>query len=288
MRNELMQAIDACQACQADRPTQARTPLKGKQPPSSAEIPMKHVGADLFDVQGKDWLTLVDRYSGYAWAEQLRSTNTRAVINSLSSWFNEFGWPDYIRTDGGPQFREEFKRFCKEKNIMHELSSAYNPESNGLAEAAVKNMKKLILRCKEKGENIPQAIAAWRNMARADGLSPSQLFYGRRQKQLLPLSSTHKQVAARSDGLELHTQSKVEAIGLTSEADDTSSQQVDLKISKWHTRSTLQQRTTTPSTSAILYLSMGGRKTAAGGPHPSTYLRQMMTATPATKCCLLG
>ena len=200
MRNELMQAIDACQACQADRPTQARTPLKGKQPPSSAEIPMKHVGADLFDVQGKDWLTLVDRYSGYAWAEQLRSTNTRAVINSLSSWFNEFGWPDYIRTDGGPQFREEFKRFCKEKNIMHELSSAYNPESNGLAEAAVKNMKKLILRCKEKGENIPQAIAAWRNMARADGLSPSQLFYGRRQKQLLPLSSTHKQVAATDIG----------------------------------------------------------------------------------------
>ena len=34
---------------------------------------------------------------------------------------------------------------------------------------------------------MKQAIAAWRNMARTDGISPSQLFYGRRQRQLLPL-----------------------------------------------------------------------------------------------------
>ena len=63
----------------------------------------------------------------------------------------------------------------------------YNPESNGLAEAAVKNMKSLILRCTDRKEELSIAIAAWRNTARADGVSPAQLFYNRRMKQLLTI-----------------------------------------------------------------------------------------------------
>ena len=70
---------------------------------------------------------------------------------------------------------------------MHKLASAYNPESNGLAEAAVKNMKYLILRCIWAKENIPMAIAAWRNMGRDDGQSPYQLFFGRIQRQRLTM-----------------------------------------------------------------------------------------------------
>ena len=53
-------------------------------------------------------------------------------------------------------------RYCEGNNIKHELALAYNPESNGLAEAAVKNMKSLISRCIRAKENIPMAIAAWR------------------------------------------------------------------------------------------------------------------------------
>ena len=51
----------------------------------------------------------------------------------------------HIRTDGGPQFRSEFKDFCASHGIQHELSSPYNPESNGLAEAAVKNLKSIVI-----------------------------------------------------------------------------------------------------------------------------------------------
>ena len=93
-----------------------------------------------------------------------------------------------IRSDGGPQFRTEFTLFCSQHGIKHELSSPYNPESNVLAEAAVKNIKSIITHCDKDGESIKLAIAACRNMARTDSLSPSQLFYGRRQRQLLPLT----------------------------------------------------------------------------------------------------
>ena len=110
----------------------------------------------------------------------------------------EVGWPTAIRTDGGPQFRSEFPQFCDKHGIKHELSSPYNPESNGLAEAAVKNIKAIITRCHKERENIKLAIAAWRNMARTDGVSPSQLFYGRRQRQLLPLTGEQAKTQASS------------------------------------------------------------------------------------------
>ena len=107
---------------------------------------MRHVETDLFDAIGKIWIVLVDRYSGYAWTHQLKRTDTATVMGQLSTWFTEYGWPSTLRSDGGPQFRTEFSAFCRNNGIKHELSSPYNPESNGLAEAAVKNIKTLITR----------------------------------------------------------------------------------------------------------------------------------------------
>ena len=79
--------------------------------------------------------------------------------------------------------------YCSRNGIKHELASAYNPESNGLPEAAVKIMKLLLSRCIRAKVNIQMVIAAWRNMARNGGQSPSQLFFGRIQRQRLPLTA---------------------------------------------------------------------------------------------------
>ena len=61
---------------------------------------MKHVAADLFDAAGEKWIMLVDRYSGYAWTDKLRDTSTATVTAKLNSWFVEYGYPEYIHTDG--------------------------------------------------------------------------------------------------------------------------------------------------------------------------------------------
>ena len=92
-----------------------------------------------------------------------KSTDSAAIKSQLSKWFTEYGWPKYIRSDGGPQFRKEFADFCKSNGMNHELSSPYNPESNSLAEAAVKNMKAIVTRCNKLGEDTDTAIAAWCN-----------------------------------------------------------------------------------------------------------------------------
>lgn len=48
-------------------------------------------------------------------------------------------------------------------------------------------MKSIILRCKQRGENLLHAISAWCYMTWADSTSPAQLFFGRRKRQALPI-----------------------------------------------------------------------------------------------------
>ena len=71
-----------------------------------AKQPMLHTACNLFSAVGKQWLALVDRFSGYAWTTALRRLDTKAVIQHLENWFNDFGWPMHIRTDGSPQLQQ--------------------------------------------------------------------------------------------------------------------------------------------------------------------------------------
>ena len=98
---------------------------------------MFEINTDLFNAIGRKWLATVGCYSTYAWVKQLTGTHTAKIIEELSTIFNSFGWPKTICTDGGPQFRQEFRDICKANSIQHELASAHNPAYNGLAKAAV-------------------------------------------------------------------------------------------------------------------------------------------------------
>ena len=154
---------------------------------------MSHVATDLYQLGTDYYLILVDRYSGFVCSEKMRSTTASAIIRQLQAWFNLLGWPKVIRSDGGPQYLSEFGKFCESKGIKHETSSPYNAQSNGLAEAAVKNAKYLLMKCKERNEDYQLALANFRNTPRTDGYSPAQLLVGRRQKVDLPVADIHLQ-----------------------------------------------------------------------------------------------
>ena len=123
-------------------------------------------------------MVTVDRYTGYIWVELLRSLATKAVTDVLDKIMGIFGIPITCRTDGGSQFRGPFDDYCKQKGIVHETSSPYNPRSNGHAEAAVKAAKHLIL--KTRPSEFPSALATWRNTARENKPSPNELMFCRK------------------------------------------------------------------------------------------------------------
>ena len=177
---DIKSMVDGCEACQVGRASQAAEPL---QVLPAATAPMTNVSLDLFEARGVHYLIAVDRYSGWPFVSRLRSQVTQAVLLSLERWFYEWGFPRQIISDGGPQFRSEFKDWCDRHYILHQASSPYNSQSNGLAEAAVKSMKALLLKL-ESWKEFTEALIQWRNVPRAKGtLSPAELFLGRRQRR---------------------------------------------------------------------------------------------------------
>ena len=181
MNKDIVDMIRRCDACQALLPSQQQEPLIVR----SANCPMEETGSDLFFFEG-NWLILVDRYSGFPFVERLRKVDTDAVTKILYKWMMDFGFTKVLYTDNGPQFRDRFNDWCKKYNIRHELSSAKYPQSNGLAEIAVKQVKYLIKKCQKLNQEFRLSLLEYRNTPRHDGFSPSELFFGRKQRTLLP------------------------------------------------------------------------------------------------------
>ena len=188
MNNDIENMVSSCLQCREHLPSLPRQTVLAYKAPTS---PMSHIGADLFHCKGHDFLLLVCRYSGFPVFWQLARTTTAEILMHMERYFDFVGWPCSIRTDGGPQFRGPFQDFCKAMSIEHELASAYNPNSNGLAEAGVKSCKYLIEKCLATGESLEAALLEWRNTPRTDGFSPAQLFFGRRQRTRLPTLPLH-------------------------------------------------------------------------------------------------
>ena len=103
------------------------------------------------------------------------------MTNTLQDVFTEFGYPKEIQSDNGPQFREPFKDFCSEIGAEHVPSSPDHPASNSLAESTVKRAKSLLTKSAEDNVQLSQALHAWCNTPRADGLAPSDLLFSFRQ-----------------------------------------------------------------------------------------------------------
>ena len=56
--------------------------------------------------------------------------------------------------------------------------SPYYPQSNGLAEAEVKQMKRLMKKNNRNIERFNEALLMWRNTTKEHGFTPAQLMFG--------------------------------------------------------------------------------------------------------------
>ena len=182
MKNQIKTLVSTCEECVRLLPSQSAEPRLS----TLASRPFEAVSLDLGKQDGTWHLILADRYSGWPDVKPLtRGMDTKTVTDILEDWFTDLGKPERIRTDGGPQFRSEFKAWCKAQNIIHELSSAYHHESNGHAEVAVRDMKHLLEKT-STWKNFKKALMEYRNTPRHDKLSPAQWLFGRRQRTDTP------------------------------------------------------------------------------------------------------
>jgi transposase InsO family protein len=179
MNADVEKLVVNCQHCIKYSASQSAEPL---QPHDVPTRPFQKVGMDLGMLKtGKPFLVIIDYFSGYPEAMVMSSTTADAIIKVLKSTFARHGTPDVVMSDNGPQFvNRQFAEFARDWGFIHGTSSPRYPKSNGMAENAVKQVKHIIHKSMESGQDIYKSLLAYRNTPLQNGLSPAQMCMGRR------------------------------------------------------------------------------------------------------------
>ena len=90
---------------------------------------MVNVSHKQFHYLGRNFIIMVDCFSGNKWVVDLNKLDMTEVIKTIKFWFTQrCGLPRVIRSNSGPQFQSEYKNWLISMCIVCEPSSAYYPQ----------------------------------------------------------------------------------------------------------------------------------------------------------------
>ena len=182
------QVKDYAEKCDVCRSAGMRQQKETMTPHNVPNEPWAKVGIDLFHLDDRNYMVIVDYYSNFWELEYLTSTTSEMVINKIKGQFARHGIPKTVMSDNGPQFTsEKFKTFARKWGFKTITSSPHYPQSNGKAESAVKSAKHMLKKAKKDKKDPFLAILNYRNTP-TQGLdtSPVQRLMNRRTRTNLP------------------------------------------------------------------------------------------------------
>ena len=190
MNREIENRRHRCSGCNWASPS---NPAPKPSKPVSPDYPMQSLCCDKAHIGKYTYFVLVDRFSNWPSVCQTSGGGAKDLVLFLRKHFENFGVPEDITSDGGPEFVSyEVQNFLKRWGVKQRLSSAYYPRANTRAELGVKSMKRLLrnnttasgsLNC----DGFSWAILEFRNTPCRDiGVSPSNILFGRNLKDHLP------------------------------------------------------------------------------------------------------
>ena len=182
MSAQIEEKIANCTLCLTYATTQPQEPL---MPTKVPELPWVRVASNLFHFEGENYVLSVDYYSRYIEVSKLEDLLGQETIEALKGHFSRQGIPEVLVTDNGPQYSgAEFAEFAREYNFEHVTTSPRHAQANGEAEAAVKTLKSMWRKCKDKNKALLNYYAT---PIPSIGLSPSQMNMSRRLRTTLPM-----------------------------------------------------------------------------------------------------
>ena len=184
MAQEVEKTVSECSECAENQKRNAKEPLLQPELP---DRPWAKICVDLFHFRGQNYLLTVDRYSSWPEVAKLDNLSSENTISYLKSQFSRYGIPDEVYSDNGPQFASHsFKTFKSEYGFTHVTSSPTYAQSNGCAERGVQTVKSLL----KKAKDPYKSLLIYRDtVLESTGLSPAQMFLGRRLKNTLPVTT---------------------------------------------------------------------------------------------------
>lgn len=132
MHHYIKAAVNTCTVCNTHK--YERKPYNIKISPRPAtEKPMERVHMDIFAINSKSFLSIVDSFSKFAQMVPIETKNLTDVKSALTKFFTSFGTPLQIVTDHETTFRSiQLKNFLS--NLGVSLEYASSSESNGQVE----------------------------------------------------------------------------------------------------------------------------------------------------------
>lgn len=186
--------IRNCKICSGMSNNVNKSPLCVWDWPSQ---PWTRIHADFFGpCQNKFFLVVEDATSKWVECFPVSNLTSSQTIKMMRSIISRFGVPKELCTDNAQTFKsDEFQKFLMEFGIKHLTGAPYHPETNGLAESAVKIMKQAILKgSKENVKNrdietiIDNFLLHYRNTAHTTtGETPAKILFGRHLRTKLDL-----------------------------------------------------------------------------------------------------
>ena len=188
--------MNKCSTCLNNRNKQPRETLIPHEIPKH---PWMKVATDLFELNDKDYVIVIDYYSKFVEVTRLYNTLSRSVIKALKKIFTIHGIPKQAFSDNGPQYTgKEFQQFGRDWDFIHDTSSPEYPQSNGLVERSIQTVKRVLLKAEETGDD-PYLGLLNLNNAPLNGISPAEKMFDRRPRTLLPSVDTNKHMEKITD-----------------------------------------------------------------------------------------
>jgi hypothetical protein len=191
---DIKNIVKTCLLCQEKLPSQAPEPERTHE---EANYPFHSLQLELASYEGRQFLILTDQFSGFPHiCECGRHATTKQVTDFITLFITMYSVLVFIYSNGCPHLKDKFGDFCKKCSIKHNSkSSPHYPQSNGVAESAVKEMKKIIWavfdnkrRTLDKS-GLAAAMLIFQNTPRSPtDLSPAQLVFGRHLTYSIPFS----------------------------------------------------------------------------------------------------
>ena len=208
MKSDIKDFTSKCETCASYSTRQQKETIIGHDVP---DRPWAKISTDLFDLDHKSYMVTIDYYSGFFEIDRLYDLKVSTVIRKLKTHMARYGIPDEVVSDSGSQYTSrEFKDFAKEYGFKHVTTSSYHHQSNGKAESAVQEAKKILKKAAASRSDPYLALLAHRNTPQEGfGTSPAQRLLSRRTKTNLPTSSNLLKPSVAEDTLEKDKQRKL-------------------------------------------------------------------------------
>ena len=171
-----------------------------KEPNLPIEIPViawKTMTTDLFVINDKTYILVIDLFSHFPVIRKLAGERTHLVLDAIKNIFSDFGIPEAIISNNGPCYKShKFAKFCQRFKIRHITGSAYNHQANAIAERSIQTIKHLM----HKNPNDQWLALLIFKSTPITGIdkSPSELLCNRKFRTYLPLIQHTSELASKA------------------------------------------------------------------------------------------